>query len=154
MFSGTFSFFSPAPSSGTSGMLVSGGSGSGGITGTAPISGGGITGTAPTGSSWSFNTGDGFDSGGGGFIYTAPASYQTGYSYNYQSPLNAYGLPGAGLRAGPFGDRGPYTPLDFPLMRELTPGERLESLNPQSGSAGTSVLPYLALGIIAALLLK
>lgn len=58
------------------------------------------------------------------------------------------------MQVGPFGERGPYTPLDFPLMRELTPGERLESLNTRNGSTRDSVLPYLALGVVIALLIK
>lgn len=96
------------------------------------------------------------------YSYQAPAviygpSYSESYapSYSYQSSGYAPSLPGAGLRAGPFGERGPYTPLDLPLMHELLPGERLETLNPQSGGqVQGSILPYLALGVIAALLLK
>lgn len=134
MFAGTFSLLAPT-SSGTFGTWS--GSGSGSVVST---SGGG----------WSFNSGD---SGGGSYSYTA-ASYPAGYSYNYQASTNPYVYPGAGLRAGPFGEHGPYTPIDFPLMRELTPGERLENLNTASGFAQDSVLPYLALGVIVALLVK
>ena len=94
----------------------------------------------------------------GTYTYSAPTqNYVPSYSYqsyNYQTGLSPYSAPGAGMQAGPFGERGPYTPLDFPLIRELLPGEALDRLNPQGGLAQASILPYLALGIIAALLLK
>jgi len=78
--------------------------------------------------------------------------YGTGGFYGYTSP--GVTLLGAGLFAGPFGEGGPYTPFNFPLMHELRPGQRLEDLNVQSGVTNKSLLPMLALGILAALLLK
>ncbi len=129
MFSGTLS-------------LLPGGSTTGGTSGSGTLSllpgGGGTSGTLsllPT------------------YSYSAP-SYTYGSSYSYQSAYPAYSLPGTGLQAGPFGDRGPYTPLDYPLIHELLPGQRLEDVNYASSGSGSSILPYLALGIIAALLLK
>lgn len=130
MFSGSFSLL---PSSGSGG-------GGGGTFSLLPSSGSTGTTGAP---SYSYAVSQ------PGYTYiTAPS-----YSYS-QLPATAYVLPGAGRQAGPFGERGPYTPLDFPLMNELAPGERLENLNPRSGMAGNSVLPYLALGVIIALLVK
>lgn len=128
MFSGTVS-------------LLPGGGGSAGIVSLLP-GGGSSTGTATLLPSYN---------------YTAPQqsySYTGGSYYSYQSPGTAYALPGAGMQAGPFGERGPYTPLDFPLMRELMPGERLENLSPQTGTAKGAILPYLALGIVIALLVR
>lgn len=128
MFAGTFSLLAPT-SSGTSGTWSGSGSGS-------------VVSTRDSGSS------------SGSYSYIAPVSYPAGYSYNYQASASSYAYPGAGLRAGPFGEHGPYTPIDFPLIRELTPGERLENLNTANDHTPGSVLPYLALGILMALLLK
>lgn len=129
MFSGTFS-------------LLPGGGGTAGSVSLLPSTSSGSTGTISLVPSYS---------------YTAPQSgysYTTAPYYSYsQTPATSY-QPGAGIQAGPFGERGPYTPLDFPLMHELTPGEQLGNLNPRSGFAGGSILPYLALGVIAALLIK
>lgn len=136
----------PAPSSGgggwTTGTVLNTGGGTGGTWG-----GGGSTGS----------------SGGGGWLapapaiapttYTAPASapsYPTGY--DYATGTTSYSLPGAGLQVGPFGEGGPYTPLDFPLLHELRPGEKLDDL--QGGIINRSTLPYLALGLIAFLILR
>lgn len=153
MFSGWSTVVSAPPVSG-GGSGWSTGSGTGGTT-----SGGGWstgpTQTAPSGGggSWTFGSGSSdTGSAGGGFSYAAPV--QSYSSYSYQSGNNTYSLPGAGLYAFPAGEQGPYTPIDFPLMHELAPGERLDDLNAQSGNAGGSVLPYLALGVILAVLLK
>lgn len=118
---------------------------------TAPASGGG-GGSAPLSPT---------AGGSGGSGQLAPSSTQTVYStsvvsypsgYNYSYQTNVYSLPGAGLSVGPFGDYGPYTPLDFPLLHELRPGERLESL--QGGIINQSILPYLVGGLLLYLLLK
>ena len=130
-------------------------------------------------SGWSLSSTSGGSSGGGSYLSpTAPAgsggssgswlaptvpstsqtseSYYSGGSVSYPASggLSYAALPGAGLFAGPFGEGGAYTPLDFPLMHELRPGQRLEDLNVQSGTAGRSLLPVLALGLLATLLLK
>jgi|SRR6185436_3049600 len=150
MFSGSWSTGSISTTPTSSG-------GGGWTTGSTLINSGGgwSTGTAPTSSSsgggtWSFDSSSTQGSGGGTYAYTAPV-YS---SYNYQGSGGYYALPGAGLYAALPGEGGAYTPLDFPLMHELKPGERLEDANARGLFAKGSVLPYLALGVIAALLLK
>lgn len=150
MFSG-WSFAPTAPSGGggwSTGTVVpiTTSSGGGWSTGTGTIS------SAPSGSSWSTGAIAPISSpiSGGGYIYSAPVYT----SYNYQGSAYPNALPGAGLYAMIRGEQGPYTPLDYPLMHELAPGERLEDLGTRLGLSRGSVLPYLALGVIAALLLK
>lgn len=128
----------------------------------APSGGGWTTGTVlSTGGGWG---GGGSTSSGGGWLAPAPtitiaqtsysvsstASYPSGYSYSGGGGV--YAVPGAGIQAGPFGEGGAYTPLDFPLLHELRSGERLDDL--QGGMINRSALPYLALGVVAFLLLK
>ncbi len=142
---GAFSFFSPAPSGGSSGTLVSS-SGTGGITGTSGSGGGGtfsfssstVSAPAPVQPSYTLTS---------YYSYSYPAAPVS----SYQSPaISAYSLPGAGQRAGPFGERGPYTPLDFPVVEELRPGQRLEDV--QTGTAGVSKTGWLLLGLLAVLM--
>lgn len=134
------------------------------VTSTPSGGGGWSTGTSNTGSAtgsgWSTGSSDS-GSGGGGWFAPAPVTqttYPTTTSYpasyiDYQvAPVISYAIPGAGLQAGPFGEGGPYTPLDFPLLHELRPGERLEDL--QTRLVNRSVLSYLVLGLVAYLLLK
>jgi len=77
-----------------------------------------------------------------------------GGSYSYQGSGGYYALPGAGLYAALPGEGGAYTPIDFPLMHELRPGERLDNMNVRGMFRENGTLPYLALGVIAALLVK
>ncbi len=145
MFSGSWGTISTSGGGSASGTWSTG-------TG-APAGSGWSTGTAPSGSGWlsSPSSPTTATAGDGGSYGTG--TYQSGgsgyYGY-YQAPT----YPGAGLSFGPYGEGGPYTPLDFPLMHELRPGQRLEDLNPQSGLANNKRLRFLALGVIAFLLLK
>lgn len=167
MFSGWSAITSPsAPSSGGGGGTWSTGSG-----GTTSTSGGGgwsliSPSTAPSGGGGTWSTGSETTStGGSGSTWsTAPAlapvsistySYAapTYYSSSYQGSVSPYALPGAGLYASIPGEGGAYTPIDFPLMHELLPGERLEDLNVNPGLR-LSRTGWLLAGLAALFLLK
>lgn len=153
-----FSGWSTASSGGGS-STGTGTSGGGWSTGSSvgTSSGGWSTGpTSGTSSGWSFGTTAPVSSGGWSFgtpTQQTGGYVSTGYSYSYQSGgVSPYALPGAGLYAGIFGEGGPYTPLDFPLMHELAPGQRLEDLN-RPGSTVKHTGGLLLIGLIALLAL-
>jgi len=154
MFAGWSIISSPAPA-------PSGGGGGGWNTGVAP-SGGSTQVSSGGGGTWSFgpsaqvNTGGTWSTQpvgggsyyGGGGTYYLPGGY---YGSEYGSP---YG-PGAGLMVGPFGEGGPFTPLDFPPIKTLLPGERLEDAGAGGMLAGlTGIDKLLLAGLVGILLLK
>lgn len=131
-------------------MSFSGAWSTGSIAPTSSGGGGWTTGAVVnTSGGWGGATNTG-SSGG----WSAPTITQASYAAaSYSTSGNSYSLPGAGLQVGPFGEGGPYTPIDFPLLHELRPGERLEDLQ-GNGTINRSIAPYLIAGVVAFLLLK
>ena len=148
MFGGSWSTGSVSTAPTSSG----GGWGTGSLTSGGWSTGSAAPATSPSsGGTWSFDSGVSSSGGGGTYAYAVPVY---GGSYSYQGSGGYYALPGAGLYAALPGEGGAYTPIDFPLMHELRPGERLDNMNVRGMFRENGTLPYLALGVIAALLLK
>lgn len=131
------------------------GSGSGGSSGGGWSTGSGGT-TSTSGGGWTTGSGGGSSSGGWSFAPTVAPTYTPIVAPTYTPSYASY-IPGgtvqvlptgAGLQFGPYGEGGPYTPLEYPLLHELKPGQRLEA-----GSGGIVRSGWLLFGVLALALL-